>query len=106
LICSSEKPASVRYWTTYLQKKPVSPAPMQPFGIRTSGSAMPSGAAVAWRAWASSIMPCWRICSITRLRRWVAVSGFCTGSNWVVERTMPASNAACGTVSLSGVVLK
>ena len=91
---------------TYLQKNPASPAPMQPFFRAPSGFAIPNGCAVAAFACAASIIPCSAICAMTRLRRSNAASGCATGSNWVVDRTIPASIAACGTVSWSAVVLK
>jgi hypothetical protein len=66
----------------------------------------PSGAASAACICVSSII-CWsRICWMTMLRRSSAAAGFVTGSNAVVLFTMPASSAAWGTVSLSGVVSK
>ena len=84
---------------TYLQKNPASPAPMHPFLRVPSGVTMPSGSASACSAWSWSIIPCSCIWVITRLRRSSAACGFATGSNCVVERTIPASSAACGTVS-------
>lgn len=106
LISSVEMPRSLRYSTTYLQKKPASPAPIQPLGWVLSGLTMPSGARRASCACASVII-CWsRIWLMTRLRRSRAASGLVTGSNDDVLRTIPASSAAWGTVSLSGVVLK
>ena len=89
-----------------MQKNPASPAPMQPAGWVTNGLTTPSGSASAACICASSIICCSRICRMTTLRRSRAASGLVTGSVAVVERTMPASSAACGTVSWSAVVLK
>ena len=79
---------------------------MHPAGWVTSGLTTPNGSASAACICASSIMSCSRICRITTLRRSLAASGLVTGSVAAVERTMPASSAACGTVSWSAVVLK
>ncbi len=91
---------------TYLQKNPASPAPIHPLRRVPNGFAIPNGWASACWACAASIIPCSCIWMITRLRRSNAAAGLATGSNWVVERTIPASNAACATLSWSAVVLK
>ena len=79
---------------------------MHPLGGVASGSTMPSGEATASCACCWVIMPWPSIWLMTSLRRPVAACGWRVGSNWVVDCTMPASSAACGTVSRSGVVLK
>ena len=79
---------------------------MQPAGWVTSGLTTPNGSTSASCSSASSIMSCSRIWRSTTLRRSLAASGLVTGSVAAVERTMPASSAACGTVSWSAVVLK
>ena len=89
-----------------MQKKPASPAPMQPLGWVTSGLTTPSGAATELRRWVSSII-CWSPISwMTTLRRASEASALVTGSYAVVLRTIPASMAACDTVSFAAVVLK
>ena len=89
-----------------MQKNPASPAPIHPAGCLTRGVTTPNGSAKAACICASSIICCSRICRITTLRRSRAASGLVTGSDAVVERTIPANNADCGTVSWSAVVLK
>ena len=95
-----------RYSAAYLQKNPASPAPMHPAGWVTSGLTTPSGWVSAEIRSASVIICCSRIWRSTTLRRSRAASGLVTGSVAVADRTIPASRAACGSVSWSALVLK
>ena len=75
-------------------------------GFAGKSGTTPSGSPLKRSASALASFLFSTIRSSTRLRRAVALSGCFHGSLLIGLFTRPASSAACGTVSFSGVVLK